>query len=111
MAGPSAPTIKRLFAVSGNTCAFPGCNIPLVDATSGKVTARICHIKARQPGGPRYDAQQTEDERHAFENLVLMCPMHHDVIDSDAETYTVESGDLAGVQFSLKLTFGKIANP
>jgi hypothetical protein len=90
MSGPSVATIKRLFAVSGNTCAFPNCTNLLVDVASGKVTARICHIKARQPEGPRYDAGQTEAERHAFDNLLLMCPMHHDVIDSDVETYTVE---------------------
>ncbi len=90
MASPTVPTIKRLFAVSGNVCAFPSCCTPLVDKASGKVTGKICHIKARQPGGPRYDPNQTEDERHGFDNLILMCPIHHDVIDSDEESYTVE---------------------
>ncbi|MDN7901541.1 hypothetical protein [Burkholderia cepacia] len=90
MSNPSVPTIKRLFAVSRNECAFPKCKTPLVDSPSGKVTGRISHIKARQPGGPRYDASQTEDERHGFENLVLLCPIHHDVIDDDPGSYTVE---------------------
>jgi len=90
MAGPSVATVKRLFAVSGNRCAFPGCALPLVDEASGKVTGRICHIKADSPGGPRYDAGPSEEKRHGFANLVLMCPNHHDVIDSDVETYTVE---------------------
>lgn len=90
MSSPKAATIKRLFAVSGNQCAFPRCPLPLVDEPSGKVTGRICHIKAQEPGGPRYDPNQTGDERHAYENLVLMCPIHHDVIDSDPESYTVE---------------------
>jgi len=91
MAGPSVATVKRLFAVSGNRCAFPGCALPLVDEASGKVTGRICNIKADSPGGPRYDPEQSEEERHGFANLVLMCPLHHDVIDSDVETYTVEN--------------------
>jgi len=90
MAGPSVATVKRLFAVSGNRCAFPGCALPLVDEASGKVTGRVCHIKADSPGGLRYDAGQNEKERHGFANLVLMCPMHHDVIDSDTEKYTME---------------------
>jgi tetratricopeptide (TPR) repeat protein len=64
--------------------------LPLVDEASGKVTGRICHIRARSPDGRRYDPEQSEEERHGFGNLVLMCPMHHDVIDDDAETYTVE---------------------
>jgi len=90
MAGPSVATVKRLFAVSGNRCAFPGCDLPLVDEASGKVTGRICHIRARSPDGRRYDPEQSEKKRHGFANLVLMCPVHHDVIDSDAEKYTVE---------------------
>jgi len=90
MAGPSVATVKRLFAVSGNRCAFPGCALPLVDEASGKVTGRICHIRARSPEGQRYDAGQSEKKRHGFANLVLMCPLHHDVIDSDAEAYTME---------------------
>jgi hypothetical protein len=57
---------------------------------SGKVTGRICHIKASNQHGPRYDPNQTDEERHGFDNLILMCPIHHDVIDSDIESYTVE---------------------
>lgn len=86
----SEAVTKRLFAVSGNICAFPKCPLPLTDAQSGKVTGRICHVKARNPSGPRYDASQTDEERHAFENLILMCPIHHDVIDADETSYTVE---------------------
>jgi hypothetical protein len=86
----SVRIVKRLFAVSGNRCAFPGCKIPLVDPVSGKVTGRICHIKAHSPGGPRYDPLQTDEERHGYANLLLMCPIHHDVIDTDVDSYTVE---------------------
>jgi hypothetical protein len=82
-------TAKRLFAVSGNECAFPKCTTPLVDAPSGKVTGRICHIKARRPGGPRYDDLQSDTDRDGFANLILLCGLHHDVIDADEESYTV----------------------
>jgi hypothetical protein len=90
MSQPTLQAIKKLFAVSGNRCAFQECSTPLVDPASGKVTGRICHIKAQSVGGPRYDADQSEAERHGFENLLLMCPVHHDVIDADAENYSVE---------------------
>lgn len=90
MGQPSFPTVKRLFAVSGNVCAFPGCGTPLVERASGKVTGRICHIRARSERGPRYDATQSEEERHGFENLILMCPIHHDVIDADQDTHSIE---------------------
>ena len=88
MSSPSVHTVKRLFAVSGNRCAFPRCTQPLVH--TGKVTGRICHIKAASPEGPRYDPDQTEVERHGFDNLILMCPIHHDVVDADVVAYTVD---------------------
>ena len=89
MTCPSLKTIKRLFAVSGNRCAFPRCEIPLIDNLSRKVTGKICHIKAKNPSGPRYDPSQSDEDRDSFENLLLMCPIHHDVIDGDPESYTV----------------------
>ena len=85
---PTVATIKRLFAVSGNQCAFEKCELPLVDKFSGKVTGRICHINARRENGPRFDSTQTEEENMNFDNLILMCPIHHDVIDSDVKSYT-----------------------
>ena len=90
MGKPSVPTQKRLFAVSGNRCAFRQCPQPLVDESTGKVTARICHIKGNTPTSKRYDASQSEEERQGFDNLILMCPIHHDVIDADDVTFTVE---------------------
>lgn len=87
--GPRNKTLKRLFAVSGNRCAFPNCENTIVDPTSGTVVGVICHIKAQSPDGPRYDPSQTDEERHGFDNLLLMCPIHHRIIDSDPESYTV----------------------
>lgn len=85
---PTPATVKRLFAVSGNRCAFPKCPHNLIEGT--KVTGKICHIKARSEKGPRYDPNQSNNERRGFDNLILMCPIHHDLIDDDEDTYTVE---------------------
>lgn len=87
---PSRPTVKRLFAVSGNRCAFPKCATPLVDPQSGSVVGEVCHIKGDKPGAARYDPNQTNEERHGFDNLLLMCNVHHKVIDDDEAAYTVE---------------------
>jgi hypothetical protein len=86
---PDQKTVKRLFAVSGNRCAFPKCKTALVDL-GGKVVGRTCHVRARSPAGPRYDVGQSDLERNAFENLLLLCPTHHDVVDADPVSYTVE---------------------
>src|SRR5262245_30551379 len=87
--GPSESSIKRLFALSRNRCSFPDCTTAIVQ-TSGTVTGKICHIKARSPGGPRYDPAQTNEERHAFQNLILLCSVHHDIVDAEPEKFTVE---------------------
>lgn len=87
LTAPRTRTVKRLFGVSGNICAFPKCQEPLV--VGDKVTGKICHIKGDKPGSARYDETQSDEERHGFENLILMCGKHHDVIDDDEESYTV----------------------
>lgn len=88
---PTPATVKRLFALSRNRCAFPTCDRALV--REGKVTGKVCHIRAEQQGGPRYDEAQTDDERRAFENLILLCAECHDVIDDpkNLEKYSVQA--------------------
>lgn len=86
---PAEKTIKRLFAMSGNLCAFPEC-ASLVVQPSGTMTAEICHIRAQSPGGPRFDSAQADTERHAYENLILLCGEHHTVVDAQPGLYTVD---------------------
>jgi hypothetical protein len=85
---PTRTTVKKLFARCRNRCAFPECSAPIVE-DNDTVTGIICHIRARNPGGPRYSAKQTEEQRHDAENLILMCSRHSKVIDSEPRRYTV----------------------
>lgn len=89
---PRTSVVKQLYAVSMNQCAYSGCVTPLVDPATRTVVAEICHICAQSPGGPRYDVNQTDQERHAFENLILMCRNHHTIIDDEnnLDRFTVE---------------------
>ncbi|MDX1946325.1 MAG: hypothetical protein SFU86_13070 [Pirellulaceae bacterium] len=87
---PSRPTVKRLFAVSGNRCAFNRCTTAIVDTQSGSVLGEICHIRGEKPTAKRYDSRQTAAQRHGFDNLILLCPTHHTIIDDDDRTYTVD---------------------
>ncbi|HEY3853670.1 MAG TPA: hypothetical protein VGO67_04670 [Verrucomicrobiae bacterium] len=50
----------------------------------------VCHIRAQNAGGPRFDSKQTEEKRHSFENLILLCSVHHRVVDDQLGTYSVE---------------------
>jgi len=90
MSSPSVKTLKQLFGLSRNRCAFPKCDVALVMDDTNVVIGELCHIKARRPEGPRYDDTQTDGDRNGFDNLVLMCPIHHKVIDEDEESYTFE---------------------
>jgi hypothetical protein len=87
---PTIRTVKRLFALSGNECAFPNCSTPLIDKQSKSVIGQICHIKGEKPKAPRYDPKQTNKQRHSFDNLILLCSAHHKVVDDDESAYTVE---------------------
>nr|VFK18339.1 MAG: hypothetical protein BECKLPF1236B_GA0070989_11393 [Candidatus Kentron sp. LPFa] len=90
MTSPKTSTIKRLFAVSGNQCAYPGCTAPLVEPT-GTVTGKIAHIKAASENGPRFDESQSEEERHGFNNLILLCGRHHTIIDTEVFDHPAET--------------------
>jgi len=84
---PTADTMRRLFALSGNQCARPGCGTVLLNAT-GKLVGEAPHIAAESSGGPRYDKSLSPDDRRAFKNLILLCATCHTLVDKDEKTYT-----------------------
>src|SRR5699024_3577058 len=86
---PTQRTVKQLFALSDNRCAFPGCASPLVEE-SGTVTGEIAHIKAASLNGPRFDPDQTDEQRHGFDNLLLLCGRHHRIVDTEVDDYPIE---------------------
>lgn len=56
--------------------------------TSGGSIAEIAHIEAHAPGGPRFNPAQPPGDRQGIDNLLLLCPTHHALIDRDPSTYT-----------------------
>lgn len=73
---PRLAVRQRLFALSRNQCAFPGCPSKLID-DQGVFVAQLCHIEAALPGGERFNERQSNEQRRAFENLILLCYPHH----------------------------------
>ena len=90
MSEPTKKTIKKLFALSGNICAFPGCSSPIIES-AGTVIGEICHIQAKNNGGPRYNASLSTKECNAFEKLILLCRNHHKIIDAQPEMYNTNT--------------------
>ena len=82
-------TIKRLYGLSGNQCAFPGCEVSFVSPEDETNVSNICHIEAAEEGGERYNPNSTDEERRSFENLILLCAKHH-TETNDVGKYTVD---------------------
>lgn len=51
---------------------------------------KAAHIKAAAPGGPRYDATQTPEERGSIQNALWACATCADEIDRDEGAYPVD---------------------
>lgn len=80
---PVTPSVvKKLFAYSGNSCANPDCKQELVDE-GGTMLGKIAHIHAAM-NGARHLPEQTDEQRRAFENLIVVCSICHDKIDDPA---------------------------
>lgn len=73
---PKGETLRRLYAYSGNMCAFPGCYNLMLDP-NGNFIGQVCHIEAAMPDGERFNPNMTNESRRHFDNLMLLCYPHH----------------------------------
>ncbi|SHO63571.1 hypothetical protein SAMN02745172_01437 [Pseudoxanthobacter soli DSM 19599] len=75
-------------------CSNPACRRLTHAATSdgaGEINiGQASHICAASPGGPRYDAQMTTDERAAADNGIWLCDVHGRAVDAKDSIFTVD---------------------
>lgn len=87
----SNKTRKILWGKSGNRCAY--CKTELTMDGSHNVPAAVigdeCHIISKQPKGPRGQFEVNIDY-DGYSNLILLCKIHHKLIDDQPQTYTVK---------------------
>lgn len=90
----SLKTHKMLWGRSGNRCALPTCRRLLVEDETETDDASIvgdeAHIVAREKDGSRGISSLTTEERDKFNNLLLMCKVHHKLIDDQPFKFTVD---------------------
>ena len=79
--------IKELYAKSGNRCAFPGCKTSLFEDAN---SSEVCHIEGLNSDSARFNPNLSEEEVNGFDNLILLCPNHHDLVDRREDLYSVE---------------------
>lgn len=82
---------KILFAKSGNICAFPGCDLPIIAEVGdeNKPLAEIAHMIAYEDNGPRSDPNLSVKDRNKASNLILLCPTHHTLIDKFEHQFNI----------------------
>ena len=82
---------RVLWGRSGNRCAI--CRKSLVEEKTASdreaLVGQEAHIVARRPGGPRGGLLATK-ELDKYDNLILLCASHHEVVDSQPGYYTRE---------------------
>ena len=90
----SIKTDKMIWGRSGNICAFPECRkFLVVDKTATDDPSLIgeeAHIVGKSKDGPRGKSDLGADQRDKYENLILLCAVHHKIVDDQENEYTVE---------------------
>lgn len=84
-------TLKRLFSLSGNCCAFPNCPVTFLNWDDDTNFSNICHIEDANPAthkSDRYNPNMTDKKRADYKNLILLCPNHH-IETNDPAKYSV----------------------
>lgn len=79
---------RVLWARAAGRCQYSGCNKSLIgDLVSGAEDRNfgfVAHIVAATPAGPRGDAVRSSQLADHVSNLMLLCHVHHKLIDVDA---------------------------
>lgn len=90
---PSDTTIKMLCAKSAGRCQFDGCNEFLfedpVTLKRGNFS-NVAHIIASSPNGSRGDEELSHGLSDEMDNLILLCPKHHKLVDDDPDTFSAD---------------------
>jgi hypothetical protein len=79
---------------AGYICSNPDCRASTVgphsDPQKSLKVGEVAHIKAAAPGGPRFDPDQSEDERRDIQNALWLCSKCARLIDKDQVRFTVD---------------------
>lgn len=82
---------KILWGRAAAMCSFCRAKLTFDDGNNDPATVgTMCHIVGEKEGSARFYSNLSTDERNSYSNLVLMCSHHHDIIDKDEKTYTIE---------------------
>lgn len=85
---------RKLLAASGGFCGNPSCHRNLFDFfETGEVKniEELAHIIGQKKEGPRGNDDLPLSERDEFDNIILLCPTCHTIIDKNPRLYPVDT--------------------
>lgn len=86
-----ARDIKLLWGFSAARCNHPDCKLVCIEEGTSTdkdaIFGKIAHIYAYSEGGPRFNPDLPSEDRDKYENWLLLCANHHDVVDRQPLTY------------------------
>ncbi len=87
-------TKRQIAKRAGWLCSDPSCRRPTIGSNSDGDNeinlGTAAHICAAAPDGPRYDRNQTREQRRSPDNGIWMCKLHGTAVDAKDSTFTVE---------------------
>jgi hypothetical protein len=90
----SLKTHKMLWGRAASRCSIADCRRLLyseaTESESESLIGEACHIVAESPQGPRGDSYLADDQRDEYQNLILLCAVHHKVVDDQPGKYSVQ---------------------
>lgn len=90
----SLKTQKILWGRAAALCSFADCRRHLVEdetkADDPAIVGENAHIIAREDDGPRGDTAFPAELRDKYDNLILLCAVHHTQIDKQPKHFTVD---------------------
>jgi len=89
----STKTRVMLWGRAAGRCSLPDCRRALVldetETDDPSLVGEACHIVAESESGPRGVSALTREERDKYGNLILMCAVHHKMIDDQPNHFSV----------------------
>ena len=90
----SDKTKRLLWSRSGGYCQNPACNHDFfVFFQNGEVTSlnELAHVIGQSEQGPRGRSNLGARERDEYENIILLCPTCHTLIDKSPDQFSVKT--------------------
>jgi len=83
-----------LWARAGGRCSIADCRRELTQNAEASDAAftlgQMAHIVGEKEGAARGHSALTGDQRDLYTNLVLLCPLHHRIVDEDPAAFPIE---------------------